>query len=184
MRDWGAHFTCIAPDSPGFGQSGPLVGQPDIDDFADANIALLDALGLDRVAAYGFHSGGIILVTALKRHPERFSRLAVGGYAIWTQDEMAIFGESYLPPFQPSAYGEHLTWLWNRVLEQSWVFPWFDVRDAARLSNPYDDPEKVHAVVMEMLDAGDSYRAGYGAVLHWQSGAASVSRSSAADRDG
>jgi haloalkane dehalogenase len=165
MRDWGAHFTCIAPDSPGFGQSDPLPGSPDIDDFADANIALLDALGLGQVAAYGFHSGGIILVTALKRHPERFSRLAVGGYAIWNRQEMAIFGESYLPPFLPSAYGEHLTWLWNRILEQTWVFPWFDVRDAARLPNPHDDPEKVHAVVMEMLDAGDAYRAGYGAVL-------------------
>jgi pimeloyl-ACP methyl ester carboxylesterase len=165
MRNWGAHFTCIAPDTPGFGQSDPLPGAPTIDDFADANIALLDALGLGQVAAYGFHSGGIILVTALKRHPERFSRLAVGGYAIWTPEEMAVFGESYLPPFQPSAYGEHLTWLWNRILEQTWVFPWFDVRDAARLPNPHDDPQKVHAVVMEMLDAGDAYRAGYGAVL-------------------
>jgi haloalkane dehalogenase len=165
MREWGAHFTCIAPDSPGFGQSEPLLGAPEIDDFADAIIALFDALGLDRVAAYGFHSGGIILVTALKRHPERFARLAVGGYAIWTPEEMAIFGERYLPPFLPSAYGEHLIWLWNRILEQSWVFPWFDVRDAARLPNPYDDAEKVHTVVMEMLDSGDAYRAGYGAVL-------------------
>ena len=169
MRDWGAHFTCIAPDSPGFGQSDPLLAKnsesPTIDDFADANIALLDALGLGQVAGYGFHSGGIILVTALKQNPERFSCLAVGGYAIWTPQEMAIFGESYLPPFLPSAYGEHLTWLWNRILEQTWVFPWFDVRDVARLPNPHDDPEKVHAVVMEMLDAGDAYRAGYGAVL-------------------
>jgi haloalkane dehalogenase len=165
MRDWGVYFTCIAPDSPGFGQSEPLSGEPTINDFADATVALLDALGLGQVAAYGFHSGGIILVTALKRHPERFSRLAVGGYAIWTPEEMAIFGEYYLPPFLPSAYGEHLTWLWNRILEQSWVFPWFDVRDAARLSGAHDDPTKVHAVVMEMLDAGDAYRAGYGAVL-------------------
>ena len=165
MRDWGAHFTCIAPDSPGFGQSDPLRGTPDINDFAEANIALLDALGLGQVAAYGFHSGGIILVTALKRHPERFSRLAVGGYAIWTPQEMAVFGESYLPPFVPTAYGEHLTWLWNRILEQTWVFPWFDVRDEARLSKPHDRPGSVHAIVMEMLDAGDAYRAGYGAVL-------------------
>ena len=165
MREWGAQFTCIAPDSPGFGQSDPLPGDPDIDDFADATVALLDALGLKRVAAYGFHSGGIILVTALKRHPERFSCLAIGGYAIWTPAELAIFGENYLPPFVPLPYGEHLTWLWNRVLEQSWVFPWFDVRDAARLPSAHDDPERVHAVVMEMLDAGDAYRAGYGAVL-------------------
>ena len=165
MAKWGAHFTCIAPDSPGFGQSDALPGTPSIDDFADANIALLDALGLGKVHAYGFHSGGIILVTAMKRNPERFRCLAVGGYAIWTPDEMRIFGERYLPPFVPSAYGEHLVWLWNRILEQSWVFPWFDVRDAARLPFPTDDPAKVHPIVMEMLDSGDAYRAGYAAVL-------------------
>ncbi len=165
MREWGGHFTCIAPDSPGFGQSDALPPEPTIDDFADANIAFLDALGLDQVHAYGFHSGGIILVTAIKRHPTRFRALAVGGYAIWTPDEMRIFGESYLPCFVPSAYGEHLVWLWNRILEQTWVFPWFDVRDAARLPFPTSDPAKVHPVVMEMLDSGDAYRAGYGAVL-------------------
>ena len=57
----------------------------------------LDCLGVGKCAAYGFHSGGIILVTALKRQPERFLGIAVGGYAIWTPEEMALFGESYLP---------------------------------------------------------------------------------------
>jgi haloalkane dehalogenase len=166
MRLWGAHFTCIAPDTPGFGQSHPLAkADPDINDYADAVVEFVGALGIEQTAAYGFHSGGIILVTALKRHPEIFTGLAVGGYAIWTPEEMAIFGDSYLPPFLPSAYGEHLTWLWNRVLEQSWFFPWFDVRPEARLSVAHDDPARVHAVVMEMLDAGDAYRLGYGAVL-------------------
>ena len=165
MERWSAHFTCIAPDTPGFGQSDPLPGEPEIDDFADAIIGFMDAAGLDRVPAYGFHSGGIILVTALKRHPQRFSALAIGGYAVWTQAEREIFGEAYLPPFQPSAYGEHLTWLWNRILEQSWFFPWFDVRPETRLPGAHDDPERVHATVMDMLAAGDAYRAGYGAVL-------------------
>lgn len=166
MRVWGAHFTCIAPDSPGFGQSEPLRDpSATIDDFADAVIDLLDALGLDRVGAYGFHSGGIILVTALKRHPERFTSLAVGGYAVWTPDEMALFGEKYLPPFLPSAYGEHLVWLWHRVLEQSWFFPWFAVEPRFALSVAHDDPVRVDAVVRELLDAGNAYRTGYGAVL-------------------
>jgi haloalkane dehalogenase len=166
MRDWGAHFTCIAPDTPGFGQSVPLAkADPDINDYADAVVEFIRALGLDQVAAYGFHSGGIILVTALKRHPKLFTGLAVGGYAIWNAEEMRIFGDKYLPPFRPSDYGEHLTWLWNRILEQSWFFPWFDVRGEARLSNPYDDPQRVDAIVREMLDSGDAYRLGYGAVL-------------------
>jgi len=165
MREWGQHFTCIAPDTPGFGQSDALPDAPDINAFADALIETMDALGLAACPAYGFHSGGIILVTALKRARDRFTCLAIGGYAIWTAEEMRIFGEQYLPEFHPSAYGEHLTWLWNRMLEQSWFFPWFDTRDAARLSVAHADLARVQQAVMEMLDAGNAYRAGYGAVL-------------------
>ena len=165
MLRWGNHFTCIAPDTPGFGQSDPLPGEPEIDDFGDAMIAFLDALGVDTVAAYGFHSGGIILMNAFKRHAARFTALGCGGYAIWTPAEMALFGESYLPQFAPSAYGEHLTWLWHRILEQSWFFPWFACDDGHRLSGAHDDPVRVDAVVREMLDSGAAYRAGYGAVL-------------------
>lgn len=165
MERWSRHFTCIAPDTPGFGQSDPLPGAPEIEDFAQALLDLLDALGIAKTAAYGFHSGGVILISAVARRPERFIRLASGGYAIWTPEESTIFGKSYLPPFQPSAYGEHLTWLWNRLLEQTWFFPWFDVRDAARMRVAHDDPEKTHASAVDMLDSGDAYRAGYGAVL-------------------
>jgi pimeloyl-ACP methyl ester carboxylesterase len=165
MLAWAGHFTCIAPDTPGFGQSDPLPGSPEIGDFADALVELLEALGLARVGAYGFHSGGIILASALRRRPERFAAAALGGYAIWTEAERRIFGALYLPPFHPSGYGEHLTWLWNRILEQSWFFPWFDVRPEMRLPAAHADPARVDAVVQDMLDSGDAYRAGYGAVL-------------------
>lgn len=165
MKRWAPHFTCIAPDTPGFGQSDPLPGEPEIDAFGDAAIAFLDALGLDRVGAYGFHSGGIILMNAVRRHPARLTALGCGGYAIWTPAEMALFGDSYLPRFEPSAYGEHLTWLWHRILEQSWFFPWFATDDAHRLPGAHADPARIDAVVREMLDAGAAYRAGYGAVL-------------------
>ncbi|MFZ9395517.1 MAG: alpha/beta fold hydrolase [Erythrobacter sp.] len=165
MERWGQHFTCVAPDTPGFGQSDPLPGKPEIADFADALGETVKALGLKRCAAYGFHSGGIILVTALKRRSLELSCLAIGGYAVWTKAEMQLFGDRYLPEFHPSAYGEHLTWLWNRMLEQSWFFPWFDTREAARLSVAHADLDRVQQAVMEMLDAGNAYQAGYGAVL-------------------
>lgn len=165
MREWGAHFTCVAPDSPGFGQSDPLGGEPDIDAFAAATLEFLDHLGVKHCHAYGFHSGGIILAHVMKQQSQRFTALAIGGYPVWTAAEMALFGERYTVPFRPSAYGEHLTWLWNRVLEQSWFFPWFDVRDATRMQVAHADLARVQAVCMEMLDAGDAYRAGYRAAL-------------------
>ena len=165
MEKWADHFTCIAPDTPGFGQSDPLPGHPEINEYADALIDFLDALGIEKCAAYGFHSGGIILVTAVKRHTNHFTTLAIGGYAIWTPAEMQLFSEKYLPEFHPSDFGEHLAWLWNRILEQSWFFPWFAADNQHRLSVAHDDPRRVDAVVREMLDAGNAYRAGYGAVF-------------------
>ena len=169
MQEWATDFTCIAPDTPGFGQSDPLLEKngkkPEIADFSDALCEFLDALDVGPIPAYGFHSGGIILVKALKRQPKRFQCLAVGGYAIWTDEEMRVFGDSYLPEFRPSDYGEHLTWLWNRMLEQSWIFPWFDTREEARLSVAHADLPRVNQAVLEMLDAGNDYQAGYGAVL-------------------
>lgn len=166
MRQWGEYFTCIAPDSPGFGQSDPLSNPaPEIDDFADAIVEFADAVGLKSIAGYGFHSGGIILVTAMKRHMEKFSTLAVGGYAIWNEAERKTLGDAYIPlnPLKP--YGEHLVWLWNRVLEQSWYFPWYAPDDATRMLTVHDDPARVHQIILELLDAGDFYRLGYGAVL-------------------
>ncbi|MFN5819638.1 MAG: alpha/beta fold hydrolase [Novosphingobium sp.] len=166
MQRWGAHFTCIAPDTPGFGQSEPLAkASPDINDYADAIVEFLAAMGLEQVPAYGFHSGAIILITALKRHPQLFSGIAAGGYGVWTEAEKAAFGANYTPPFLPLPYGEHLVWAWNRILEQAWFFPWYDARNETRMRNAHDDPARVHDIIMEILDAGDSFRHGYAAVL-------------------
>jgi haloalkane dehalogenase len=166
MRQWAEHFTCIAPDTPGFGQSDPLANPaPEIEDFADALIEFCDAISLSQISGYGFHSGGIILVTALKRHMARFKTLAIGGYAVWNDEERVKIGPPYIPPNPPKPYGEHLIWLWNRILEQSWYFPWFDPDDKTRMPGAHADPARVHQIILEMLDAGDFYRLGYGAVL-------------------
>lgn len=166
MQDWGHHFTCYAPDSPGFGQSTPLtMANPGTDDFGDAIIAFADALGMKRIAAYGFHSGGIFLMNAMRRYPARFAALAVGGYPRFRPEEAGDINEDYLLPFRPQPFGEHLVWAWNRFLEQSWYFPWFKPEEARRLPNPHADLDQLHAMVMDLLDAGDAYRFGYRAAF-------------------
>lgn len=163
---WGRSFTCIAPDSPGYGQSEPLrLLAPKINDFGDGLIEFLDVLGVKEVAVYGFHSGGAIAMNAHVRNPGRFTALACGGYPIWSKDEMALYASGYLPSFKPTGYGEHLTWVWSRILEQSWFFPWFKTQSSTRLPNAHEDLIRVHAQVMELLDAGDEYQHGYRAVL-------------------
>lgn len=163
---WARHFTVIAPDTPGFGDSEALPhAEPECEDYAEAVIALLDALGLRKVGAYGFHSGAIILVTAAKRHPERFSAIACGGYAVWDARDRELLGAAYTPPFLPQPFGEHLAWLWGRLQEQSWFFPWYLAHPRNRLPFASLDAARTHEMAMECLAAGNGFTRGYAAVL-------------------
>lgn len=166
LEKWAGDFTLIAPDTAGFGDSAPLKhDDPELADYGAALIAFMDALGLERAGAYGFHSGASIAAAAARLAPERFSALALAGYSVWTPAEMADFAANYTPKFVPQPYGEHLAWLWGRLLEQTWFFPWYRTEDAARLPNPTDDPMRLHGAVMDVLAAGDTFRLGYAAVL-------------------
>ncbi|MFZ4689025.1 MAG: alpha/beta fold hydrolase [Polymorphobacter sp.] len=166
MADWAADFTCLAPDTPGFGESAPLpMPNPHVNDYADAVLAFLDAMGLPQAGAYGTHSGAITLITAAKRAAHRFTAIAANGYAVWTDAERADFGANYTPAFVPLPYGEHLAWVWHRIREQSWFFPWYAADDAHRLPMAHDDAATNHAMIMDILAAGSSYAQGYAAML-------------------
>ena len=89
LHGWPQHFWCwrrvvplladrhrlICPDLRGFGWSGaPGRGyEPEV--FAADQIALLDALGLDRVRVIGHDWGGFSGFVLALRHPERVERL-------------------------------------------------------------------------------------------------------------
>ena len=165
MEEWSPHFTCIAPDTPGFGHSDALPGEPEVDDFADALADFIQVMGIAGCPSYGFHSGGVILTFVAKRHPHLLSAIACGGFGQWTEAERKVFGERYVPPFTLGDYGEHMVWLWNRIQEQSWFFPWFDLRDEARLTWPHYSVAQTNEIVTDMLNAGETYRYGYAAVL-------------------
>ena len=166
LEKWAGDFTLIAPDTAGFGCSAPLNNNdPDLADYGAALIAFMDALGLKQAGAYGFHSGASIAAAAARLAPERFTALACSGYSIWTDAERADFAANYTPKFLPMHYGEHLAWLWGRLLEQTWFFPWYRTEDAARLPMANADAERLHPAVMDVLAAGDTFRLGYAAVL-------------------
>lgn len=70
IERWKEHFTCIAPDTPGYGLSDPLgVGHAEMSDFADAAIEFMDAIGVEKAAVYGFHTGAMISVAVASAYP-------------------------------------------------------------------------------------------------------------------
>ena len=165
IQRFATHYTVIAPDTPGFGHSDPLPGEQDIDGFARATLALADALGIERFALFGMHTGGLIGMHLGWIAPQRLTALVIDGYALFNDAERARYTGKYLPPFEPSWDGGHLRWLWSRMREQLYFFPWCDPSADCAIALPPYDAAGTHAAAMDILDVGDNYRIGYGAAF-------------------
>lgn len=66
-----AGYRVVCPDLPGFGESQPLAGQASMSGYADALIALLDGLGIEKAVVGGMSMGGYVLLNLVERYPER-----------------------------------------------------------------------------------------------------------------
>lgn len=73
------HYRVICPDLRGFGWSAAPRGGYEKEGMAADLIALLDALGLERVRIAGHDWGGFVSFLAALRAPERFSHLLALG---------------------------------------------------------------------------------------------------------
>lgn len=173
MARFADRYTVLAPDIAGFGYSDALPGDPQtIAEFGAAMFEWTEAIGLERFAAFGMHTGGLIATWLAWAHPEHVAALVVDGYAAFTPEESAMYGERYLPPFVPQWDGSHLRWLWARMREQKYFYPWYDGRAEAAMRIEPHTAEGTREAVMDVLDVGDTYRAGYAAAFrhndhHW-----------------
>jgi len=166
MQRWQRHYTCIAPDTPGYGLSDPLgVTHAEMDDFATAVVEFLDAIGVDKAAFYGFHTGAMMAAMLAARYPQRVHAVVANGYVIPTTAERAELVAEYLPPFVPTWDGAHLAWLWSRMREQVIFFPWYRKEPADRMALTLPPPEVLQANLVEFLRAGDHYRVAYRAAF-------------------
>lgn len=165
--------TVFAFDTPGCGDSDPLAQErPQAADYGDALDATLQALGIARCVVYGTHTGAAIAMALARRHPARVSRLVIDGLGVFDAVERAQILDSYLPPFVPQLDGTHLAWLWGRVRDQFLFFPWNHRGMGARLWRALPEPALQQQVAMDLLRAGDAYRAPYAAAFRYQPGAA------------
>ncbi|MEO6926798.1 MAG: alpha/beta fold hydrolase, partial [Rhodanobacter sp.] len=146
-------YTVIAPDTPGFGYSDALATpEPSIAELAEATVELADALGVQRFAVFGMHTGGLIAAQVACLHPARVAALVVDGYAAFEPAESVVYGERYLPPFVPSWDGAHLRWLWARMREQKYFFPWYDGRAECAMAIDPHSTASTHEAVMDVLE--------------------------------
>jgi len=90
-----AHRRVIALDLPGFGYSAPLADPTLISGYADAAIALCDALGVAHVVPVGSSFGGIVAVDLASRHADRVDRVALvdaAGITLTRRERLAALG--------------------------------------------------------------------------------------------
>lgn len=73
------HFDLCAPDTPGFGNSGPLPPGTSIEELAGCFVQLLDRLGIERTDIYGLHTGNKIAAAMAVRWPDRVGRVVLAG---------------------------------------------------------------------------------------------------------
>ncbi|HEU5442673.1 MAG TPA: alpha/beta hydrolase, partial [Steroidobacteraceae bacterium] len=159
----------IAPDTPGAGRSEPLqFPEPTSVDYARALAAFADRLGLGRMALYGFHTGAATACAFGALFPARTAAVALEGLPAWTESERSSLLAHYLPRFEPRWDGSHMTWVWSRMEEQTVFFPWYQSTVDARMAYTVTPKEGVHANCMDLLDAGDAYRAVYAAAFTFQ----------------
>jgi len=167
--EWlGEAFTVIALDTPGYGSSTPLPQpQPEIPDFAAALAQTLDALGIERCAIYGFHSGSKIALQFAVDHPQRAALTLLDGLSLPPAPPGESFLAEYLQPFQATANGEHVARQWTKILDFHRYFPWFALRSSNRMAMDLPDDRHLHDYATDVFAAGASWVSAYGAALRY-----------------
>jgi pimeloyl-ACP methyl ester carboxylesterase len=157
----------LTPDLPGLGDSAPLAeAEPEIADYADAMVSLLDARGLVQVDVYGQHTGAQIGLELALRQPERVRRIVLDGLALFAEEEKTELLARYAPPVVPDGHGGHLAWAWAFVRELSLHFPHYLQDPGHRLlARAVPPPQALQALVVDLLKALPSYHLSYRAAF-------------------
>jgi 3-oxoadipate enol-lactonase len=128
----------IAVDLRAHGKSDRVRERFEVEDLADDVEAVLDALGVGRVAVLGYSMGGMVAQALARRHPARVERLVLGATAArpWPRRVLVtglllaaralarldptalprvlhryLVGSGVIPP-------EHSGWLWETLLDR------------------------------------------------------------------
>jgi len=145
-----AGLQVVAIDTPGYGLSDASEDAPSVEGYAETAAAVLDALGTDRAAVLGHHTGAAVATALAARHGDRVSRVILNGVPLLSAEERAHFATFDFSPPAPRADGGHLTDAW-----------------AARLkATPgWTDLAAMHRHLVTALGAGAHYGDGFQAAF-------------------
>jgi pimeloyl-ACP methyl ester carboxylesterase len=158
----------LAPDRPGNGDSPVLpLAQPEIADYALADLDFLDALDIPLVDVYGSHTGANVAAELAIAAPTRVRRIILDGIGLFSQEQVVDYLAHYTPRMEPDLSGAYLTRAFQFCRDQVLYFPWFapTAQNARGLGLP--PPAALHALVLEVLKSLTTYHLGYDASFRY-----------------
>jgi pimeloyl-ACP methyl ester carboxylesterase len=132
----------VAVDTPGYGASDPVAGQPDISDYASAMIEVLNELGIDKAVILGHHTGGLIAVEVAASSPTRVERLCLSGPIFMDAEARARLFPLF-KQWRVKEDGTHLQAKWDAM--HGWL----------------PQPALVQRFVVDVLRAGETSEQGH-----------------------
>lgn len=160
-RDLAATRTVIALDLPGFGESEPLPGVPDVSGYALTVLETLESLGIEVFDLYGTRLGATVAVSLAAAYPDRVRRLVLDGMGLYTEAERADLVANYAPDLAPRWDGTHLITAWSWLRDQHLFWPWYRRVPDARLRRPLPSPDALHDRFVDFLRGMTGYRQGF-----------------------
>ncbi|MFM8518496.1 MAG: alpha/beta fold hydrolase [Nevskiaceae bacterium] len=95
LLEMGRDRLCVAPDTPGFGESEPPLEPVGIEQFARAMLSLLDHLGLAKIDVMGYHTGAITSIVLALLQPSRIRKVVQVSSPVFTDDELSQLRRDY-----------------------------------------------------------------------------------------
>jgi len=155
-----AGFRAVAIDYPGFGMSDAPPSEPSVRDYADAGLAVMEALGVRVFDAVGHHTGAMVAGEISFLAPERVRKLVLHGSFPATAEELAgwrDYVKTVELPYDAKEDGSHLM--------DGWA-----ARGAFRM--PGTDLNIFTQLVVERMLAPGPYYYGHNAAFAYDSTAA------------
>ncbi len=146
----GRHFKAIAMDTLGYGDSSkPLPMRDSIELWAGVAMCLADALGLERIAVVGHHTGAAIAIELAAAFPQRITAAVLSAPPWVDAARRALHAEpSRIDNVLRQADGSHLSELW-RIRQ-----PWY----------PAGDIDLLERFVVDAVKAGPRAAEGHAVV--------------------
>jgi len=138
----------IAMDTPGYGASDPVPGQPTIADYAGTAVDVLRAFGVERGIPAGHHTGAVIAVEMAAAYPERVERVVLSG-PVYTDAAGRAELVGFFKQWHVAADGSHLLEKWQKM------FAWLP------------EPALVQRFVVDLFRAGEVSEQGHFAVAEY-----------------